>query len=170
MNPPPVIRPATEADLPAISQIYNEAIRTGVATWDEAPWTEDQRLHWWTHEHAADPTCPVLVAETDGQVVGFAYLSKMSQKSGWRFTREDTIYIGDAWQGRGIGRILLTAIVHLAQDLGMRLLVATIESGNVRSLALHRELGFTVAGELRNAGFKFERWLDVTYMQRDLAE
>ena len=92
------IRAATEDDLAAILRIYNDAIVTGVATWDEEPWTMAQRRAWWDGH---DETQPVLVAEVEGEVAGFAYLTKMSAKSGWRFTREDTIYLDERFQGRG---------------------------------------------------------------------
>jgi L-amino acid N-acyltransferase len=156
---------ATEDDLAAILKIYNDAIRAGVATWDEEPWTMDQRRAWWT-EH--DESQPVLVAESDGEVAGFAYLSKMSAKSGWRFTREDTIYIDERLQGRGIGKVLLEALLDRARALGLRLIVASITSDNAVSIGLHEKLGFRVVGTLANAGFKFGRWLDTTYMQLDL--
>ena len=159
------IRTATEDDLAAILAIYNEAILTGVATWDEEPWTMAQRRAWWD---AHDETQPVLVAEVEGEVAGFAYLTKMSAKSGWRFTREDTIYVDERLQGRGIGRLLLSALLGRARELGLRLIVASITSENAASLAMHEKLGFSVVGTLHNAGFKFGRWLDTTEMQLDL--
>lgn len=161
------IRPARESDLPDILRIYNDAIANGVATWDEAPWTMDQRREWFEHH---DDTQPVLVAETEGQFAGFAYLTLMSAKSGWRFTREDTIYIDPAFQGRGIGRELLAALLDRARELGLRLIVASITSTNEASLQLHASLGFEAVGTLRNAGFKFGEWLNTTYMQLDLGD
>lgn len=161
------IRAASESDLPEILRIYNDAIANGVATWDEAPWTMDQRRDWFEHH---DATQPVLVAECEGQLAGFAYLTLMSAKSGWRFTREDTIYIDPAFQGRGLGRELLSALLDRARDLGLRLIVASITSTNEASLRLHASLGFEVVGTLRNAGFKFGEWLSTTYMQLDLGD
>ena len=159
------IRAATEGDLPGILRIYNDAIANSVATWDEAPWTMDQRRDWFAHH---DESQPVLIAGCEGQVAGFAYLTLMSAKSGWRFTREDTIYIDPAFQGRGIGRVLLSVLLDRARDLGLRLIVASITSTNEASLRLHGSLGFEVVGTLRNAGFKFGEWHSTTYMQLDL--
>ncbi len=159
------IRAASESNLERIQAIYNDAIRTGVATWDEEPWTMAQRRAWWA-EH--DATQPVLVAESGGEVVAFAYLSRMSAKSGWRFTREDTIYVDERFQGRGIGRQLLSALLERGRELGLRLIVASITSENESSLGLHAKLGFAEVGILHNAGFKFGRWLDTTYVQLDL--
>jgi phosphinothricin acetyltransferase len=162
------IRKGREADLAAILRIYNDEILTGTATWDEAPWTMERRRAWFA-EH--DELTPVLIAETpEGEVAGFAYLSRMSEKSGWRFAREDTIYLDSAYRGRGVGRILLQALLDEARRIGLRLIVASITSENAPSIALHRRCGFEVVGTLRNAGFKFGRWMSTTYMQLDLGE
>lgn len=162
------IRPATIDDLGEILRIYNEAIRDTTATWDEAPWSIERRREWWESEHVDDPAAPVLVAEVDGQFAGFAYLSKMSNKSGWRFTREDTIYLDPRHQGNGLGRELLGALLDLAKERGLRTIVASITAENAASIALHRRLGFELMGTMHNAGYKFERWLDTTYWQLDL--
>lgn len=165
----PIIRPATEADLAAIDAIYNAEILTGVATWDLEPWSPGRRRRWFA-EHAADPTQPVLVADAGGAVVGFAYLSKLSDKGGWRFTREDTVYVHPDWQGKGVGRALLATLIERARQLPIRLVVASIESTNARSLALHRSLGFELIGEYRNAGYKFGAWRSTTYLGLDLGD
>ena len=162
------IRPATEADLEAINRIYNHEIAHGTATWDIEPWSMERRRDWWASH--SDPLQPVIVAERDGTVVGFAYLTYMSQKVGWRFTREDTIYIDESCRGQGLGRVLLGATLDAAREIGARLIVASITSTNEASINLHRQFGFEVMGTLRNAGYKFERWLDTTYMQVDLGE
>ena len=164
----PHIRPATERDLTEILRIHNAAIRDTTATWDEEPWTMEQRRNWWLHEHAEDPWSPVLVAEADGAFAGFTYLSKMSEKSGWRFSREDTIYVDPPFHGRGLGRLMLTALLDLAKERGPRLIVASITSDNIASIALHQHLGFELMGTMKNAGYKFGRWLDTTYWQIDL--
>lgn len=159
------IRDCTVADLPAILRIYNDEIETGVATWDELPWTMAQREAWFAGH---DALTPVLVAEAEGEVVGFAYLTFMSAKSGWRFTREDTIYIDPRAQGQGVGDRLLGALLDAARAIGVHLVVASITSTNTASIALHRKHGFEDAGTLRSAGFKFGEWLDTTHMQRIL--
>ncbi|MFQ5380670.1 MAG: GNAT family N-acetyltransferase [Dehalococcoidia bacterium] len=155
------IRPATEADLGAIDEIYNDAILTTTATWDEVPWTPEQRLAWFL---ALDASMPVLVAETGGRIAGFAYLSLYRTKVGYRFTREDTIYIHGDFRGQGIGTQLLGALVARARELGLHCLIAAIAGENEPSIALHRRLGFTVAGTKKECGIKFGRWLDLTEM------
>ncbi len=162
------IRRAEEEDLPAIQRIYNDEILTGTATWDEAPWTMERRRAWFA-EH--DRMSPILVAlAANGDVAGFAYLSRMSDKSGWRFAREDTIYLAPAYRGRGVGRVLLEALLGEARTIGLRVIVASITSENAASVALHRRCGFEIVGTLKNAGFKFGRWLDTTYMAADLGD
>ncbi len=163
----PAIRFATEGDLPGILRIYNDAIVTGVATWDEEPWTMERRREWWA-EHQADALTPVIVAEADGEVAGMAYLSRMSQKSGWRFTLEDTIYVDPAYHGRGVGRALLSQLLGLAGKQGTHVVVASITSSNEASIALHEALGFEYVGEIREAGWKFGRRHSTTYWQRIL--
>ena len=160
------IRPCRAEDLPAILRIYNDEIETGVATWDEAPWTMEQREAWFAGH---DASTPVLVAEAEGEVVGFAYLTFMSAKSGWRFTREDTIYIDPEARGQGVGDLLLGALLEAARAIGVHLVVASITSTNVASLELHKKHGFEDAGTLRGAGFKFGEWRDTTHMQRVLS-
>lgn len=160
------IRPATSTDLDAINAIYNEQIAGGVATWDTEPWSTARRRDWWEGHNGADQ--PILVAEDAGTIAGFAYLTYMSQKPGWRFTREATVYLGPGYRGRGHGRLLLAALLDEGRRAGVRLVVASIESENAASLALCRSLGFTEVGTLRNAGYKFGRWLSTTYMQKDL--
>jgi phosphinothricin acetyltransferase len=160
----PVVRDATAADLPRINAIYNDAIATTVATWDEDPWPIERRQAWWD-EHAADPTTPVLVASLPGEpVAGFAYLSWYRPKAGYRFTREDTVYIDPGYHGRGIGRALLAELVTRARRDGMHALVAIIEASNTASISLHARLGFRVAGREPEVGRKFGRWLDLVTM------
>ncbi len=168
MAPALHIRPAAAADLPAINAIYNREILHGTATWDTEPWPLERRQQWWAAH--ADPLQPVLVAELEGRVVGFAYLTRMSDKPGWRFTREDTIYLDPAVHGRGYGRLLLAALIETARALGVRLVVALITADNTASIRLHQSLGFERAGALPAAGYKFGRWLDVEYYRRDLGE
>ena len=161
------IRRATEADLESINRIYNSEIEHGTATWDYDPWTAEQRRLWFAGH---DELTPVLVAEYEGEVAGFAYATLVSQKRGWRFTREDTIYIDERFRGQGVGNVLLPALLDTLREAGVRLVIASITSTNTASIALHRKFGFEVMGEMRNAGHKFGEWLNTTYMQVDLGE
>ena len=115
-----------------------------------------------------DRLTPVLVAEVAGTVAGFAYVTLMSTKKGWRFTREDTIYVDEAFRGRRIGEKLLAALLEECRALGVRLVVASITSSNEASLRLHAKYGFVPVGQMKNAGHKFDAWHSTTYMQLDL--
>jgi phosphinothricin acetyltransferase len=159
------IRDATCEDLEAINRVYNHAVLTSTATWDEEEWPIEKRTTWF---EGHDASTPVLVAYCRSEFVGFAYLTRMSEKSGWRFAREDTIYLDERFRGRGLGRVLLGELLARARVLGLRLIFASISSDNAPSLALHTALGFELVGELRNAGYKFGRWQNTTYMSRDL--
>lgn len=162
------IRNAVERDLDAINAIYNEEIVTGTATLDEDPWTLEKRQTWFAE--LRDGGMPVLVAEIAGEVGGFAYLTSYRPKSGYRHTREDTIYLAKRVRGKGLGTPLLAGLVQRAQTSGVHLLVAVITADNEVSINLHRKLGFEHAGLKREAGYKFGRWHDVVEMVRRLEE
>ena len=161
------IRPATEADLEAINRIHNPEILQGTATWDVDPWTIEQRQEWF---RGHDALTPVLVADLAGEVVGFAFVTLVSQKKGWRFTREDTIYIDERFRGQRVGDRLLAALLDVLREVGVRLVIASITSTNEASIRLHAKYGFEVMGEMKNAGYKFGQWHSTTYMQVDLGE
>jgi len=158
----PSIRPAERADLPAINAIYNEEIRTGVATWDYDPWPAEQRQRWFDDRA---PEEPVLVADIEGNVAGFGYLAWYRGKIGYQYTREDTVYIHPAYQRRGLGALLLEALIAQARSRGIHTLIAQIETSNEPSIALHERFGFLPLGIEREVGYKFDRWLDAQPMQ-----
>lgn len=158
------LRPAVEGDLPAINRIYNEEIRTGVATFDLEEWSAARRAAWFA-EHDPDET-PVLVAELGGMLVGFSYLSLFGGKPGYYHTRENTVFVHPAHQRRGIGQLLLDAIVEEARRVGAHTLIARIEASNEGSIEIHRRAGYELTGREREVGRKFDRWLDVVVMTR----
>lgn len=156
------VRDARLSDLEEINRIYNHEVRNGTATWEDEPWTMAKRREWFA-EHG--PTTPVLVAEIDGRIAGFAYLSLYRPKAGYRHTREDTIYIDPGFRGRGVGSKLLSVLVERARLAGIHCLVGVITADNTVSLHLHRQQGFAVTGTVREAGRKFGRWLDASTVQ-----
>jgi phosphinothricin acetyltransferase len=164
----PLIRPATEADLEAINDIYNDEVLHRVASWDYEPWSIEQRRQWLA-DHQGDATTPVFVAEVAGEVAGMSYLSWYRPRPGYTFTRENTVYIDERFQRRGLGALLLGALIEAAEASGLRTLIAVIEGSNEASIALHARFGFERAGLLREVGFKFDDWLDSVYMQLRLA-
>ncbi len=158
------IRPAIERDLAAIQRIYNREILEGVATWDIEAWSDDERRAW-MHEHARDPSQSAIVAELDGGVVGFSYLSLYRGKDGYRYTRETSVYVDRAFHRRGVGRALMEAQLATAQSLGIHALMALIEASNEPSIELHAAFGFEIIARKIEVGRKFGRWLDSVEME-----
>jgi phosphinothricin acetyltransferase len=157
------IRRATESDASAIAEIYNHAITTSTATFDTEEKSADERRRWLA-EH--DSNYPVIVAEVDGEVVGWGSLSRYGERPGWRFTVENAVYVRHDYRGRGIGKLLLEHLIEEARNLGYHCIIAQVVGGNDASFKLHEHAGFETAGVLREAGRKFDRWLDVILMQK----
>ncbi len=157
-----LIRPAVDADLDTILAIHNDAILNSTALWTDTTVDRADREKW-----LADRTRdgnPVLVADEDGVAVGFATYAQWRAKIGYRHTVEDSIYIAESHQGRGLGRSLLVELIAHAKQAGHHVMLADIESGNAASISLHRSLGFEPAGQLDEIGTKFGRWLDLTIL------
>lgn len=162
------IRPSADADLPAMTAIYADAVRTGTGSFElEAPGLQDM-----TARRAAvlAQGLPWLVlTEGDERVRGYAYAAPFRARPAYRFTLEDSIYLEPAARGHGLGRLLLAELLAQCEARGARQMLAVIgDSANLGSVALHRRLGFAPAGTLAQVGWKFGRWLDVVLMQRAL--
>ncbi|MCL4295304.1 MAG: GNAT family N-acetyltransferase [Anaerolineae bacterium] len=157
------VRPAQLADIPAITVIYNEAILTTVATFDTEPKSEADRAAWLA---AHDSRHPVLVAEVDGQVVGWASLSKWSDRLAYADTAEISLYVRSSQRGQGIGKRLVEALVAEGEKAGLHTLIARIAAGNEVSVRLHQAAGFAPIGVMREVGRKFGRLLDIHLMQK----
>lgn len=160
------IRPATPGDAGAISRIYNDAVLTTTATYDYEPEPLERREAW-MEDHASSGL-PVLVAEGSAGVLGWASLSPFHRRPGFRFTVENSIYVDAPHRGRGIGKALLAALIPEASRLGLRCIIAAVDASNETSLQLHRAFGFVDVGRFPAVGFKFDRWLDVAYLQLSL--
>ena len=163
-----VIRPVTEADIPDIREIYNYYVRNSVVTFDEKPWS----IAKWREKYAKlkQLDLPFLVAEApSGQILGYALVQPWQSKSAYRYTVENSIYLGQAASGKGLGRALLEALIDACAEKGIREMVAAIsDKGAEASIALHLKLGFTEVGRMGRVGFKFGRWLGVVYLQKSI--
>jgi len=157
-----IVRSATEADVPAILDIYNEAVLHSTATFDIEPHTLEERLQWF--RETKHPYC-VIVAEVEGGVVGWGCLRGFRARVAYRFTTEDSLYIHKDYRGRGIGALLLAELIERAKNGGFHSVIAGMTQGNPASEALHKRFGFVDCGRNREVGYKFERWLDVIWMQ-----
>jgi L-amino acid N-acyltransferase len=156
------VRPATEADLPAIRDIYNHYVRTSTCTFQLDPDTEAERLAWF---RARTDRHPVTVAVADGEVVGWASLSLWKERAAYDRTVEASVYVRAGSERRGIGRRLLADLLDRARDLGHHVVIGGACTEHPGSIALQEALGFRPVGTLREVGFKFGRWLDVAYLQ-----
>ena len=163
----PEIRPAIEADLPAITAIYKQAVREGTATFELAP----PDLAEMTRRYRAlvDGGYPYFVAILDRSVAGYAYAGAYRPRPAYRFTVENSIYLKPAIHRRGIGLQLLQRLIEECESRGYRQMVAVIgDSANAGSVGVHARTGFEMIGTHPNVGLKFGRWLDTVMMQRAL--
>ena len=157
------IRPATNDDVGAIVGIYNWAVNQTFATIDSEALSAEEAADWWeTHARRSR----LIVATDDSGVIGWARLFPWKQRG--IDVVEDLVYVDPVHHGRGIGRALLTELIDQARGLGYRTIVATVATDNRSGLQLHEKLGFESVGTIRNAANKFDRWMDITLMQRSL--
>ncbi|MBP8203171.1 MAG: N-acetyltransferase [Pseudomonas sp.] len=155
---------ATQADLPAILAIYNEAVEATTAIWNETQVDLANRQAWLAERSAAG--FPVLVAHSDaGEVLGYASYGTWRAIEGFRHTVEHSVYVRSDQRGQGLGPQLMQALIVRAKQTGLHVMVAAIESGNSASIRLHERLGFVTTGQMPQVGRKFGRWLDLTFMQ-----
>jgi L-amino acid N-acyltransferase YncA len=163
------IRPASAADLAAVVAIYAHYVETSTATFEETvPTRAEMELRW---RAVVERGLPFFVAARDGDVVGYAYAALFRQRTAYRFTVEDSIYVRADFGGRGLGRRLLRAVIADCTAGGYRQMVAVIgDSANAASIRLHTSLDFRPVGLLPSTGFKFGRWIDSVYMQRPLGD
>jgi phosphinothricin acetyltransferase len=168
MTPMATLRASTDADVPAVTAIYAHHVLTGLASFETVPPAAQEMAR--RRMEVLKRGLPFLVAEIAGSVVGYAYASPYRARPAYRFTLEDSIYIHPDHTRKGIGRLLLQALIASCEEKGYRQMVAIIgDSGNAPSIGLHQAFGFEHAGTLRSVGFKFGRWVDTVLMQRPLA-
>lgn len=159
------IRLATHDDLAAINDIYNHYVRTSTCTFQ----TEDEplagRIAWFNNR---DARLPVTVMEAGGKVVAWGSLSKFKPRAAYDRTVENSIYVAHDALGRGYGRTMLEDQLRRAGEIGHRVILAVIAADQAPSVALHKQYGFTLMGQMNNVGYKFDRWLDVQIWQKQL--
>lgn len=167
--PMPLIRPSRDEDIAAIAAIYAHHVLHGTGTFETTPPTEADMAA--RRADVLGRGLPYLVAEQDGQVLGFAYCNWFKPRPAYRFSAEDSIYIANAARGMGLGRQLLGALCDAAEGAGVRKLLAVIgDSANLGSIGVHRSAGFTQIGVMRSVGWKFGAWRDVVLMEKPLGD
>jgi phosphinothricin acetyltransferase len=157
------ITDAVESDIPAITAIYNDVIRTSTAVFNDAPVSVEDRVEWWKSRAAQG--YPVLVAKDEQGIVGFATFGDFRPWPGYRFTVEGTIHIEASARRKGVGAALLEVLIARAREAGKHVMVAGVDSANVASLGFLERSGFERVGHLREVGHKFRRFLDLIFLQ-----
>lgn len=158
------IRPAILSDIPAILSIYNQAVRETTAIWNNAEASLENRTNWF--EDRARSGFPVYVACEQDKVLGYASYGPFRPFEGFRLTVENSIYIASHNQGKGVGKKLLKTLLDHAANSDVHVMVAGIEAGNTKSIALHHVFGFIETGRMPEVGKKFGRFLDLVFLQK----
>jgi len=165
----PAIRPAEPRDIAAITAIYDAAVRYGTASFETDPPDEEEMRR--RYEALRAGGYPYVVAQAGSTIMGYAYAGPYRDRPAYRWSIEDSVYIAERSQRRGVGRALLERLIADAQGGGFRQMIAVIgDSANTASIELHRAAGFRMVGTFDNIGFKFGRWLDTVLMQRPLGQ
>ena len=162
------IRDVLEADAAAIASLYGYHVLHGTASYELEPPSVSESLA--KIRRITAPGWPFLIAEFDGEVGGYAYATQFRDRPAYRFTCENSIYIRNDVTGRGIGKLLLTALVKRAGAFGFKQMISVVGGAEPASIALHEACGFDQVGRLHKVGWKKKRWLDTVYLQRELAD
>jgi len=158
-----IIRDASLKDLTEITEIYNEAILNTVATFDTNIKTLDEQKEWFDKHGSKNP---IIVAEENGKITGWASLSKYSDRCAYSDTAELSLYVKEESQGRGIGKKLMEGIIKKGEQAGIHAIISRIAEGNQVSVHLHKMVGFEHIGIYKEVGYKFEKRLDVYLMEK----
>lgn len=158
-----IIRNAQESDLQSILDIVNYSIVHTTANYNYEPQTLDNQQEWFRQKQALN--FPVIIAEFNDRVIGFGTYGTFREKIGYRFTVEHSVYVDSSFIGQGIGKLLLQNLITTAREQGIHVMIGGIDASNEDSIAFHRKFGFTECGIIKEAAFKFDRWLDLLFMQ-----
>lgn len=163
-----IVRDATEADLSAIMDIYNDAVLNTTAIWNDTVVDLENRLNWFkARKHKG---YPVLAAELGGKCVGYASYGDWRAFDGFRRSMEHSVYVHKEARGTGAGKTLMQELILRARNNGVHVLIGAIEAENAASIRLHEKMGFRHVGRFEQVGIKFGRWLDLTCMELRLGE
>lgn len=157
------VRNATENDLPALLEIYNEIILNTTAVYDYEPHTLEMREQWF--ETKKQQGLPVFVAEEDKEILGFSSIGPFRAWAAYKYSVENSVYVAAPARGKGIGKLLLPPLMEAARQLGMHTIIAGIDATNEASIKLHKSFGFEEVAHFKQVGWKFDRWLDLKFLQ-----
>lgn len=161
-----MIRLAKEEDLPEILEMYNDAILNTTAVYHYVPNTLEDRAKWLHSKQEAGE--PVFVYEENGHVLGFATFGPFRPWPAYKYTIEHSVYVASEGKRKGIGTALLEKLIETAKERGFATMVGGIDDTNLGSIKLHEKFGFTYAGTIRKAGYKFGKWLNLAFYQLEL--
>lgn len=157
------IRPAEAKDLPKILEIINHNILHSTAVYDYDTRSLSDIQAWFNERLQSG--FPVIVAESGSKIAGYATYGTFRFKVGFRFTVEHSVYVSEKYNGQGIGKLLMAELISLAKKQGLHTMIGCIDNDNKSSIEFHKKFGFTEEGVLRQSGYKFDRWLDLLFMQ-----
>ena len=164
-----VVRDANDSDMTAVQSIYAHHVLHGLSTFEEVPPSTDELMS--RRAVILNMGLPYLVAERDGEVLGYAYAASYRPRAAYRFSIENSVYVAEGCGGNGVGSALLEALIQRCEKGPWRQMLAVIGNGeNAASIALHQRMGFAMVGTFNAVGFKHGRWVDTVLMQRALGE
>jgi len=149
--------------MPQVLDIYNHAILNTTAVYDYVPHTLEMRMQWFKTKQ--EQGFPVLVAEENNEIIGFSSIGPFRAWAAYKYTVEDAVYVKANQQGKGIGKLLIQPLINASKELGLHTIVAGIDADNEISLKLHRYFGFEEVAHFKQVGWKFDKWLDLKFMQ-----
>lgn len=159
-----IIRPATLTDLQFILNQFNEAILHTTAVYEYEPFTQEYINQWYQEKTTSG--FPVIVAENEGILKGFASYGTFRQRCAYKTTVEHSVYVASEFQGMGIGKMLLLELIQIASKQGIHVMIGGIDAENQHSIDFHKSLGFEECGHIKEVAFKFGRWLDLVFVQK----
>lgn len=157
------IRHATEKDLPAILAIYNDVIVNTTAVYDYEPHTLEMRTAWFNTKK--EQGFPVFVAVENETMLGLSSIGPFRAWAAYQFSVENSIYVSADARGKGVGKLLMPPLIEASKALGMHTILAGIDASNEASISLHKHFGFEEVAHFKQVGYKFERWLDLKFLQ-----
>ena len=157
------VRQANENDLPAMLEIYNDIILNTTAVWHSDPHTIEMRREWYAIKK--EQGYPIFVAEENGKLTGFSTIGPFRPWAGYRFTVENSVYVAAGSRGQGIANLLMQPLIDAAKEMSLHAIVAGIEATNEASIALHNKFGFVEVAHFKEVGFKFNRWMDLKFLE-----
>ena len=157
------VRYAVEQDLPEILSIYNDVIVNTTAVYDYEPHTLEMRTAWFNTKK--EQGFPVFVAEEEGKVLGLSSIGPFRAWAAYKYSVENSVYVASDARGKGIAKLLMSPIIEAAREMGMHTILAGIDASNEASIKLHQHFGFAEVAHFKEVGYKFDRWLDLKFLQ-----